>query len=245
MNKLLLIIVLMLGTSICVTGCTSNNSTAEKAKQDGKETSEGKKVKEQPDKVLVFAEVASNPKTDVRDRKEAVELLGKMGPKAKNAVPHLIRAFEDDKSDQFKPSVAKTLAQIGPDAKEAVPALVKHSQSWKPSQNNDAVESANDLAGKLADGMAWDNRGSSYLSTAEALWRIDQKIDLPLLIGAIRHGTPKDKVTALKLLEEIGPQAKTAVPVIMTCKYSASYELRDAAENALKKIDPAGTTKDK
>jgi hypothetical protein len=245
MNKLLLVVVLMLGTSICFTGCTGNSPTADKAKQEGKETSEGKKEKEQPDKVLVFAELASNPKVAFKDRKEAVELLGRMGSKAKNAVPNLIKAFEDDKSDQFKPFVAKTLSQIGTDAKDAVPALVKHSQSWKPSLNNDTVESAHDLAGKLADGMAWDNRGLSFLSTAEALWRIDQKVELSILIGAIRHGSPKDKVTALKLLGEIGPRAKTAVPIISSCKHSASYEVRDAAEDALKKIAPSGTTKDK
>lgn len=264
MNKLLLVVVLMIGASICVIGCTGNT---EQAKQDGKETSQGKKEKEQPDKVLVFAELASNPKVAFKDRKEAVELLGRMGSKAKNAVPNLIKAFEDQTlvesgqappadvgedllgraslTSELKASIAKTLGQIGPDAKDAVPALVKHLQSWKPALNYDTVESANDLAGKLADGMAWDRRGMSYLTTAEALWRIDKKVELSIFSGAIKLGNPKEQVAALKLLGEIGPQAKSVVPIISSCKYSASYEVSSAAEDALKKIDPAGTTKDK
>src|SRR4051812_38429212 len=107
MNKLLHALVLMLVASIYLTGCTNNSATNDKAKQDGKDTSQAKKDKEKEpeDKVKVFSEVASNPKAAFRDRKEAVELLGSMGPKAKNAVPNLVKAFEDE-----------TLVESGPGA---------------------------------------------------------------------------------------------------------------------------------
>ena len=49
MNKLLLVVVLMTGTSIFVTGCTGNSPTTDKAKQDSKEKAEEKKDKELPE----------------------------------------------------------------------------------------------------------------------------------------------------------------------------------------------------
>jgi len=55
-----------------------------------------------------------------RTQEGAIDLLGRMGPNAKSAVPALIQALED-KRGYLK--AAESLGWIGPDAKEAVPAL--------------------------------------------------------------------------------------------------------------------------
>jgi hypothetical protein len=267
MNKLLFGLVVILGASICVTGCTGNSPTSDKAKQDGKDTGQAKKDKEKEpeDKVKVFAEVASNPKASFADRKEAVEFLGRMGPKAKNAIPNLIKAFEGEtlvetgqgqapnvgedlldrryKTAEFRVSIARTLGQLGPDAKDAVPALTKRLQSWKPSEGGDPK------AAELGDSLIWGTmgRGKEYLATAEALWKIEKKAEsvVPTLTLAAKYGDEKDQVTALNLLGEIGPQAKSAVPVISSRSSSASADVRFAADEALKKIDPSAKSKDK
>lgn len=253
MNKPLLALVLVLVASICLTGCTGNNSTNDKAKQDGKDKAQAKKEKEPEDKVKVFAEVASNPKTAFRDRKEAVELLGSMGPKAKNAVPNLVKAFQDEsipESSQLKIAVAKALGRLGPDAKEAVPALVAELKKWKPALRDDEVPSPlkastpNELSRSLADSLAWNEYRPVCLTTADALWLIDKNAAapnlVPILIAVIRYEeNTQVQVLALNRLGEIGPQAKAAVPVILPRRNSASADVRIAAEEALKKIDPS------
>lgn len=264
MNKLLLALVLMICASVCLTGCTGSSPTGDKAKQDGKDTSQAKKEKEPEDKVKVYAEVAGNPKAAFRDRKEAVELLGSMGPKARNAVPDLVKAFEDETlvesgpgassnsgedllgrselTSKLRVSIARTLGQIGPDAKDAVPALAKRLQNWKPS-GGDAQGA--DLSDRLLWGMS--GRGKVYLATAEALWKIEKKAEsvVPMLTLSAKYGDDQDQVTALKLLGEIGPEAKSAVPVISSCRNSATFEVRTAAEEALKKINPSATSSGK
>jgi hypothetical protein len=260
MNKFqLLALVLTLCASVCLTGCNQTGKT-DQAKQDGKDTTQAKKDKEKEpdDKVKVFAEVASNPKASFKDRKEAVELLGNLGPKAKNAVPNLVKAFEDETlveagqgasedllgrselTSKLRVSIARTLSQIGPDAKDAVPALTKRLQSWKPSSGSDAEAAA--LSDRLAWGMS--SRGKVYLATAEARWKIEKKAEsvVPMLTLSAKYGDDQDQVTALKLLGEIGPEAKSSVPVISSCRSSASADVRLAAEEALKKIDPSATS---
>ena len=255
MNRLLLALVLILGACVCVTGCTGNSPTNDKAKQDGKDTSQAKKDKEKEpeDKVKVFAEVASNPKASFADRKEAVELLGRMGPKAKTAVPNLVKAFQDEsipESSQLKIAVATSLGQLGSDAKDAVPAFVAELKKWKPALRDDEVPSPlkastpNEFSRSLADSLAWNEYRPVCLTTADALWLIDKNAAapnlVPILIAVIRYEeNAQVQVLALNRLAEIGPQAKAAVPIILPRRASASAEVRAAAENALKKIDPS------
>ncbi len=55
-------------------------------------------------------------------REGAAKALGNIGPDAKEAVPALIKALENDESDVRK-AAAEALGNIGPDAKEAISAL--------------------------------------------------------------------------------------------------------------------------
>jgi hypothetical protein len=57
-------------------------------------------------------------------RLKAVEVLGRMGPDAKDAVPDLVRLL-DDPEEPIRRAATRTLGRIGPPAQEAVPALVR------------------------------------------------------------------------------------------------------------------------
>jgi len=59
---------------------------------------------------------------DPRIRREAVGVLARMGPEAKEAVPDLIRLL-DDEDEATRKLAARALGRIGPDAAPAVPAL--------------------------------------------------------------------------------------------------------------------------
>ena len=57
-------------------------------------------------------------------RREAARSLALLGPKAKAAVPALVKGLDDDEEQVFFWS-ATALAKIGPDAREATPELIK------------------------------------------------------------------------------------------------------------------------
>lgn len=61
---------------------------------------------------------------DPETRKRAVDLLGRMGPSAKEAVPDLIEALAD-RDPQVRKMAVRALGQIGPAAAAAIPALIR------------------------------------------------------------------------------------------------------------------------
>ncbi|MCH2182917.1 MAG: HEAT repeat domain-containing protein [Mariniblastus sp.] len=61
---------------------------------------------------------------DVNFQNDAIEILGDMGPQAKNSVPALIEQLGSSE-DYLREGAVLTLGAIGPDAKEALPALGK------------------------------------------------------------------------------------------------------------------------
>ncbi len=68
--------------------------------------------------------VRSLKSPDAAVRMRAADVLGRMGPDAKDAVPDLIEALGDDEATVRKMSI-RALGQIGPGAAAAVPALIR------------------------------------------------------------------------------------------------------------------------
>ena len=62
--------------------------------------------------------------TDGEVRRQACEVLMRMGPDARGAVPELVRLL-DDQDEELRRMAATALGRIGPDAGEAVPALMR------------------------------------------------------------------------------------------------------------------------
>lgn len=61
-------------------------------------------------------------------RLQAIEILGRMGPEAKDAVPDLIERLGDD-DPRVRKMAVRALGQIGPAAAAAVPELIRILQS--------------------------------------------------------------------------------------------------------------------
>ena len=59
------------------------------------------------------------------DRMSALDLVGEIGPDAKEAVPALIKVLKRAKHVQIRHTAAETLGKVGPNAKEAIPALIE------------------------------------------------------------------------------------------------------------------------
>ena len=102
----------------------------------------------------------------------------------------------------------------------------------------DVILALNDL---LADKNAW--RGSR-IAAAAALWRVarDSKAAMSVFVKELQDPTlsPNESDTSrmFAVLEEMGPQAKEAIPQLKTLSTQGSPELREAAAKLLRRIEP-------
>jgi HEAT repeat protein len=107
----------------------------------------------------------------------AAEALGKIGPDASSAVPALIAALADPRSD-VRRIAATALGAIGADAKAAVPALVLMLEHDAPSLASSAAEAlaqiglpARSAVSKLS-AILVDPRQVNRIEAAQALGAI-------------------------------------------------------------------------
>lgn len=76
---------------------------------------------------------------DPEVRKQAAEVLARMGADARAAVPDLVRLL-DDEDLAIRKTAARTLGRIGPDAAEAVPALMRNLLQPEPQPPSAAAQ---------------------------------------------------------------------------------------------------------
>ncbi len=134
--------------------------------------------------------------SDVRIRRDASYFLEKLGPKAKPALPALIRAL-DDPDKQVWSNAVSALANLGPDAAEAVPALLEDLDSRKSRASQRQSE-----------------REQTAFRTAYALSRIGSAA-IPPLIDALRSDDTMLRAGAAKALGGMGPDARAAIPALL------------------------------
>ncbi len=145
-------------------------------------------------------------------RREASLRLSQAGHEAREAVPALIKAL-DDQDDQVWFNTVTALARIGPDAREAIPALLK--QLTTSNQNRYARQ-------------AW-------LRTSFALGSIGPEA-LPALREALKSGQPHVRSGAAKAITWIGPDAVEAVPALIGNLGDERADVREQTAEALGSI---------
>ncbi|HEY2826081.1 MAG TPA: HEAT repeat domain-containing protein [Pirellulales bacterium] len=179
----------------------------------------------------------------------AVEVLRRLGPKAKDAVPALILELKDPNPD-YRREVEFALAAIGPSCQAAVPALVEHMTSDDPKVRYTACyalgkigPAAKDAVPKLRENINSDDK---FLKVASvwALLQIQPEdnplrvLAVPLLTKALEE-SDRDlvKEESASALGKIGAAAKSAIPTLQkTAQEADSPRVRAAAAEALKKI---------
>jgi HEAT repeat protein len=169
-------------------------------------------------------------------RRGAIVALGQIGPGAKDAVPALILALDDDNAS-VRSATAEALGKIG---QEAVPALIKAVDADRPRIRVGALQALG-FAGPAAHAAI--PKLISTLSDPEvrkeairALAGIGKDAVVPLTKALgnededIRHG-------AAMALGYIGAAAKDAVAALTTLSEDdPSAKVRDAARLALRRI---------
>ena len=158
--------------------------------------------------VPALIEYARNPASQYRQ--SAVNALGNIGLAASNAVPLLMSCLGDDDHGVQGNSI-HALGRIGPRAKRAVPAI-----------------------------RALLTGGPNRFLAANALWRIDSEyvpLALSVFIEMLNQRSLRGDILALAL-DEMGPQAKQALPALARLLDEQDPQVRLAAAKAFWHVDP-------
>jgi HEAT repeat protein len=144
-------------------------------------------------------------------RKEAAKVLRKFGPRAKQAVPALIRALKDR---EVRPWAAGALVAINPDDNVGLSTLIKD------------LADPRDVAGRREAGRVLGSLGSKA------------GVAVPALRGALKDADSWVRQFAAKALREIGPEATSAVPALAAALTDPDYMVRFQAAVAIVSLDP-------
>ncbi len=166
--------------------------------------------------VLLTANLRS---PDADDRIRAIEVLGEIGMKAKEAVPVLITALKDQDAD-VRGSAAYALGEIG---KEAVPTLIAALEDQEVFARSSAAYALGKIGKEAKEAVpalikALEDQDANVRSSAvRALGEIvpgAKEAVLPL-IGTLEDQDANVRSSAVRALGKIGPGAKEAVPALI------------------------------
>lgn len=192
-------------------------------------------------------------------QRDAAFDLGKLGPKAKDAVPALIDALDTKNDDDLRIDVVRALGEIAPDDKRVIARLAALlSELGGDPDPTDRVggflyeETGRTLAKagppaiptlieKLAireDRFGEDEFGTSGAAT-EALGRIGLPA-LPALLDALKD--PSRRQSAAQAIGDIGAQGSSvSVPALLRHVDDTDEGVRSSVYNALGKIGPTAS----
>jgi HEAT repeat protein len=147
-------------------------------------------------------------------RENAAEALGLLGPRAAAAVPALVETLNDPSSQVCEQS-AIALGKIGASAQPAVPLLIQILRSTGKDPN-------------------------LRRASGEAVASIDAKGEslVPVLVEILRGRNDEGRWVAAGLLGKLGPLARKAVPTLLDSLDDDAPHIREAAAEALKRINP-------
>jgi HEAT repeat protein len=148
------------------------------------------------------------PKGVLIDAAKAVGLLKREGADAVEALGALL----SDKDADVRRTAATTLGLVGPGARRALPALEKAIKDPDKEVRSQSIHTL----GKLGK------------DAAEAV---------PLLTDAVVDDKSTEvRLAAIQALGEMGDTAKSALPALMNAVMDPKKDVREAAEEAIKKI---------
>lgn len=188
---------------------------------------------------------------DAATRLKGLEVLAAIGPPAKAAVPELTALLADSDPLVQSESVV-TLASIGAEAAAALPALQKLLADEVPAEVRYATAYALGRIGAAAKPtvprLLELAKSSDEIMATVATWAT-LKIEpqdatlvesaIPLLRKALRGENEMARLEAAVALGDIGPTARSAIPILeLVSEEDASRQVRAAATEALAKVRP-------
>jgi len=183
-------------------------------------------------------------------RSEVAKALGNISTRSPGVVPELQRLLQDDKDTMVRAEAARSLGKIGEGGKPAAKTLATILK--QPGDDRLRGEAAWALARVDPQSKATvtaltaalkDKSGHVCVCAAEALWKLSHNPEEVVPILTARLKDLKSRHAAAQALYRIGPDAKAAVPALMTAAKDKDRLFHESIVMALKKIDPATATK--
>ncbi|MBI4658393.1 MAG: HEAT repeat domain-containing protein [Verrucomicrobia bacterium] len=205
-------------------------------------------IKASPEKAIpALKEALNDPAPQVRSA--ALDGLAKYGEAAREFIPTMIDLLRGTNGW----AAANALGDLGPIAEPAVPALVKAIQGSARASAIHALGRIGPAARLAVPALltaANDPSSGVRLLAALGLWKIDGRTDaVGVLMDRLRSDKELDSVERrhaqffrirdIRWLGDIGPAAKAAIPILKEVA-NRDDATREAAEEALKRIQPEG-----
>jgi HEAT repeat protein len=194
----------------------------------------------------------THPDSEVRQ--QATFNLGAIGAQAAESIPALARILVDDPERKVRSQAALALSKMGPAAGAAVPALAKALEDEEPvvrmyaaldlsHLRTEARPAVPTLIKGLKDHVN-DRYFDSFMMTVremmvQALGRASAGTDeaVPALMETLKSAdTYRTRRFAIRALGDIGPEARSAVPMLQAIAKDKGA-MHDIAQQALKKIE--------
>lgn len=144
-----------------------------------------------------------------------------LGPDAQSAVPRLVHIMRNGKNSMARLHAVSGLGAIGPAAEEAVPALIDNLK--------DPFNELRDRTVAALFEIAFDKDNGVFRQECS-------RIMVPQL-GAILIDPKTDALRVIRLLSDVGPDAKAALPAIIPFQESTNADIRTAAKKARERIE--------
>jgi HEAT repeat protein len=211
----------------------------------------GQGGKESKEAIPVLVEGLKNG--DVIYRVRAADALSKIDPdQAKEKATPVLEEILTQQN-YFRWQAAAVLVRIDPDHRKAWDAF--HEVLKDPLENNRAL--ALDALGQIAadaktmvpdiKNALKDSAPNVRIQAALALWKIDKQSDdaVAVLTAVLKQKDmlPHLRTPAVNALATLGADAKKAVPDLLEVRRDRDISLRNAATEAIKKIDPEAFAK--
>jgi HEAT repeat protein len=192
---------------------------------------------------------------DPNTRKQAIFALGAIGSKAERAVPKLATIMVEDSDREARIEAALALSKMDPVSKAAVAQLAKALEDQEPMVRMNAARALFRLKEEarpavpamlkaLADDENLTNARAFTVTVHElvalALGRATAGTDegVPPLTDALKKAaTMEIRVSLIRALGEVGPAAQAAVPLLRPLLQDKDRNIKEAAEESLRKIE--------
>ena len=188
---------------------------------------------------------------DAASRADAAKALGNIGVRNKAVLPELLRFLREDSDNTVRAEAARSLGKLGAAAANAGTSLINALQK-KDSGDALRCEAARALARTDPQSNAAraalktatnDKSGAVAVCAAEALWRATGEAELSAKALIARLRDKVVRASAAQVLYRMGPQAKNAVPALLSASKDKDRLFHESVMMALQNIDPRAAAK--
>jgi HEAT repeat protein len=212
----------------------------------------------EPDRVAALIEIVNDANAEWQQRRQAALTLGRVGPRAAIAVPHLIRLLNSGESDSQTTRIwaLRGLSLIGTVGEEASPhvAVIARDATLPFMVRSTAIETLASVGSnrqetlpvllEILNTSSQSLSAEIRLNAAEAIGLLGGNgvAAVPDLIRQLEQDdNPLFQRAVAQTLGKIGPRAEIAIPALLDVIVLASAgEAREAAAASLAQLGPDG-----